>query len=51
MLSLKMGKIIPAWTNVAWTGTDWDALWWSIDLSDYQKKLVEWDWNRYRPRY
>lgn len=33
----------PAWTNVAWTGTDWDALWWSVDLSDYQKKLVEWN--------
>ena len=40
----KDGKDYPAWTNVAWTGTDWDALWWSIDLSDYQKKLVEWDW-------
>ena len=39
----KDGKPYPAWTNVAWTGTDWDALWWSIDLSDYQKKLVEWD--------
>lgn len=43
-------KDYPAWTNVAWTGTDWDALWWSIDLSDYQKKLVEWtgidiDWD------
>ena len=38
----KDGKDYPAWTNVAWTGTDWDALWWSIDLSDYQKKLVEW---------
>lgn len=40
----KDGKDYPAWTNVAWTGTDWDALWWSIDLSDYQKKLVEWEW-------
>lgn len=39
----KDGKDYPAWTNVAWTGTDWDPLWWSIDLSDYQKKLVEWD--------
>jgi hypothetical protein len=39
----KDGKDYPAWTNVAWTGTDWDALWWSIDLSDYQKKLVEWN--------
>lgn len=38
----KDGKDYPAWTNVAWTGTDWDPLWWSIDLSDYQKKLVEW---------
>ena len=36
--------VFPAWTNVAWTWTEWDALWWSIDLSDYQKKLVEWDW-------
>ena len=36
--------VFPAWTNVAWTGTDWDALWWSIDLSEYQKKLVEWAW-------
>ena len=36
-------KEYPAWTNVAWTGTDWDPLWWSIDLSEYQKKLVEWD--------
>lgn len=35
--------VFPAWTNVAWTWTEWDALWWSIDLSDYQKKLVEWD--------
>lgn len=39
----KDGKPYPAWTNVAWTGTDWDALWGSIDLSDYQKKLVEWN--------
>lgn len=39
----KDGKDYPAWTNVAWTGTEWDALWWSIDLSEYQKKLVEWD--------
>lgn len=39
----KDGKDYPAWTNVAWTGTDWDPLWWSIDLSDYQKKLVEWN--------
>ena len=39
----KDGEDYPAWTNVAWTGTDWDPLWWSIDLSDYQKKLVEWD--------
>ena len=39
----KDGKDYPAWTNVAWTWTDWDPLWWSIDLSDYQKKLVEWD--------
>ena len=37
-------KDYPAWTNVAWTWTDWDALWWSVDLSGYQKKLVEWDW-------
>ena len=36
--------VFPAWTNVAWTWTEWDALWWSIDLSAYQKKLVEWDW-------
>ena len=40
----KDGEDYPAWTNVAWTGTDWDPLWWSIDLSDYQKKLVEWEW-------
>ena len=45
-----IAPVFPAWTNVAWTGTDWDALWWSIDLSDYQKKLVEWtgidiDWD------
>lgn len=39
----KDGEDYPAWTNVAWTWTDWDALWWSIDLSDYQKKLVEWN--------
>ena len=37
----KDGKEYPAWTNVAWNGTDWDPLWWSVD--DYQKKLVEWD--------
>lgn len=36
--------VFPAWTNVAWTWTEWDALWWSIDLSEYQKKLVEWAW-------
>ena len=40
----KDGKDYPAWTNVAWTWTGWDALWWSIDLSEYQKKLVEWAW-------
>jgi len=40
----KDGKDYPAWTNVAWTGSDRDPLWWSIDLSDYQKKLVEWEW-------
>jgi len=39
----KDGKEYPAWTNVAWTWTEWDALWWSIDLSEYQKKLVEWN--------
>ena len=33
-----------AWSNVAWTGTEWDVLWWNIDLDDYQKKLVEWAW-------
>lgn len=32
----------PAWANLAWTGTEWDVLWWNIDLSDYQKKLTEW---------
>ena len=35
--------VFPAWTNVAWTWTERDALWWSIDFSGYQKKLVEWD--------
>ena len=40
----KDGKDYPAWTDVAWNGTDWNTLWWSIDLSGYQKKLVEWDW-------
>ena len=34
----------PAWANVAWTGTEWDVLGWTIDLSIYQKKLVEWTW-------
>ena len=34
----------PAWSNLAWTGTEWDVLWGNIDLSDYQKKLVEWEW-------
>ena len=34
----------PAWANVAWTGTEWDVLGWTFDLSDYQKKLVEWEW-------
>ena len=34
----------PAWSNLAWTGTEWDVLWWTIDLDDYQKKLVEWAW-------
>ena len=33
----------PAWSNVAWTGTEWDVLWGNFDLDDYQKKLVEWD--------
>ena len=37
----KDGKEYPTWTNVAWNGTEWDPLWWSVD--DYQKKLVEWD--------
>jgi len=32
----------PAWANVAWTGTEWDVLGWTFDLSSYQKKLVEW---------
>lgn len=40
----------PAWANVAWTGTEWDVLGWTFDLSSYQKKLVEWtgidiDWD------
>lgn len=34
----------PAWSNLAWTGTEWDVLWGNIDLSEYQKKLVEWSW-------
>lgn len=39
-----------AWSNLAWTGTEWDVLGWEIDLSEYQKKLVEWtgidiDWD------
>lgn len=34
--------VFPAWTNVAWTGTEWDVLGWNVDLSEYQKKLVEW---------
>ena len=33
----------PAWANVAWTGTEWDVLGWTFDLSSYQKKLVEWN--------
>ena len=36
--------IFPAWSNVAWTGTEWDVLGWNINLDDYQKKLVEWTW-------
>ena len=32
----------PAWSNVAWTGTEWDVLWGNFDLDDYQKRLVEW---------
>lgn len=40
----------PAWSNLAWTGTEWDVLGWDFDLSEYQKKLVEWtgidiDWD------
>jgi len=34
--------VFPAWSNVAWTGTDWDVLWWLIDLNLYQKKLTAW---------
>ena len=33
----------PAWANLAWNGEEWDVLGWTIDLSEYQKKLVEWD--------
>lgn len=32
----------PAWANLAWTGTEWDVLWWTFDLSEYQKKLTAW---------
>lgn len=34
----------PAWSNLAWTGTEWDVLGWTFDLSEYQKKLVEGSW-------
>lgn len=33
----------PAWANLAWNGEEWDVLGWTFDLSEYQKKLVEWD--------
>lgn len=25
--------VFPAWANVAWDGSDWDVLWWVVDLS------------------
>ena len=28
----------PAWTNFAWDGEDWDALGWTVDLSNYVDK-------------
>lgn len=28
----------PAWTNFAWDWSDWDALWWTVDLSNYVDK-------------
>lgn len=31
----------PAWTNRAWNGTTWDALGWSIDLSNYFNKSTD----------
>lgn len=34
--------VFPAWSNLAWTGTEWDVLWWLIDLNLYQKKLTAW---------
>lgn len=34
----------PAWANLAWNGEEWDVLGWTFDLSEYQKKLVEWEW-------
>ena len=34
--------VFPAWSNVAWTWTEWDVLWWLVDLNLYQKKLTAW---------
>ena len=34
--------VFPKWSNLAWTWTDWDVLWWLVDLSLYQKKLTAW---------
>ena len=32
----------PAGANLAWDWEKWDVLGWNFDLSEYQKKLVEW---------
>lgn len=32
----------PAWANLAWTWSDWDVLWWLVDLSWKQDVLTAW---------
>lgn len=31
-----------AWSDVVWTGTLWEALWWNLDLSTLQPLLISW---------
>ena len=33
----------PAWANVSWTGSDWDVIWWMVDLSWKQDVLTAWN--------